>query len=239
MLKNNIHFKDLILYEDHDYVVINKPAFVSTLEDRVEKLNILEMARSYTTDAQVCHRLDKETSGALAIAKNPEAYRHLSMQFEHREVNKIYHAVVDGLTDFNDVEVDKPILKQNDGTAKISSRGKEAQTRFTTLRSFSKHSLVACSPLTGRMHQIRVHLASLGAPITGDEIYGGKPFLISSVKRGFRIKKDTDEEPLMKRMALHAFSLGFSSLEGASKTVEAPYPKDFTALLRQLSANVR
>jgi 23S rRNA pseudouridine955/2504/2580 synthase len=89
------------------------------------------------------------------------------------------------------------------------------------------------------MHQIRVHLASLDVPITGDEMYGGKPFLVSSVKRGFRVKKDTDEEPLMKRMALHAFSLGFLGLDGQSINVEAPYPKDFTALLKQLSANVR
>ena len=96
MIKGGIHFKDLILYENEDYVVINKPPFIATLEDRVEKVNVLALAKDYTLDAQVCHRLDKETSGVLAIAKNPEAYRHLSMQFEHREVTKIYHAVVDG-----------------------------------------------------------------------------------------------------------------------------------------------
>ncbi|HRI78388.1 MAG TPA: RNA pseudouridine synthase [Cyclobacteriaceae bacterium] len=239
MSKGNLNFKDLILHEDNDYVVISKPAFISTLNDRVEKQHILEMAKGYTADAQVCHRLDKETSGALAIAKNPEAYRHLSMQFEHREVNKVYHAVVDGRPAFNDEEVDAPILKQNDGTAKISSRGKEAQTRFTTLQTFSKHALIDCRPLTGRMHQIRVHLASLGTPITGDEMYGGKPFLVSSVKRGFRVKKDTEEQPVMKRMALHAFSLDFKGVDGIGIHVQAPYPKDFTALVRQLSANTR
>lgn len=232
-------FRELILFENEDFAVINKPPFISTLEDRNDKLNILSLARLHIPDAQVCHRLDKDTSGALSIAKNPEAYRHLSIQFEHREVEKIYHAVVDGRHDLKDVQVDKSILKQSDGTVKLSLKGKEAQTTFNTIKIFAMHTHMECKPLTGRMHQIRIHLASLGASITGDEMYGGKPFLISSVKRGFRVKKDTEEEPLMKRMALHAFSLKFSGLDGTSIRVEAPYPKDFTALIRQLSANVR
>ncbi len=231
------NFQDLILSEDDDYVLINKPPFISTLEDRHEGVNILGLARKYAGDAQVCHRLDKDTSGVLAIAKNPEAYRHLSMQFEHREVTKIYHAIVDGIHDFDNRIVNAPILKQNDGTARISSKGKDAETSFSTLRAFSKHTLIECRPATGRMHQIRVHLASLGASITGDSAYGGKPFFVSSIKRGFRTKKMTDEEPLMKRMALHAFSLEFSGIDGATVAVEAPYPKDFAAVLKQLSAN--
>lgn len=238
-MRTSILFENLILFENQDYIVINKPAFVSTLEDRVEKTNILALARDYTSDAQVCHRLDKETSGALAIAKNPEAYRQLSMQFEHREVVKVYHAVVDGLHDLNNFLIDVPILKQNDGTVKLTSKGKDARTTFSTIKIFSQHSLMECRPLTGRMHQIRIHLASIGAPITGDELYGGQPFLVSSIKRGFRIKKDTEEQPLMKRMALHAFSLEFSCLDSKPIRVEAPYPKDLTALIKQLSANVR
>jgi RluA family pseudouridine synthase len=239
MPKHTINFKDLILFQNDDYTVINKPAFISTLEDRNDKVNILSMAREYIPDAQVCHRLDKDTSGVLAIAANPEAYRHLSMQFEHREVTKIYHAVVDGQHDFKDLLVDAPILKGSDGTVKLSSKGKDAETTFTTLQMFARHTLLECRPLTGRMHQIRIHLASLKASITGDEAYGGEPFLISSIKRGFRVKKDTEEQPLMKRMALHAFSLEFSMLDGKPNRVEAPYPKDFSALIRQLSANTR
>ena len=238
-MRNKINLESLILLENKDYILINKPPFIATLEDRVEPTNILAMARTIEPDAQVCHRLDKETSGVLAIARNPEAYRHLSLQFEHREVSKTYHAVADGCHDFKDEEVDASILKQNDGTVKLSSQGKDAQTVFTTLRIFTHHTLIECRPVTGRMHQIRIHLASLKAPITGDEQYGGKPFLISSVKRGFRIKKDTEEQSVIKRMALHAFSLGFSGLDGLPIIAQAPYPKDFTALVRQLSANVR
>lgn len=231
--------KEAILFEDEDYLLINKPPFISTLEDRNDPNNILKLVREIEDDAQVCHRLDKDTSGVLAVAKNPEAYRHLSMQFENREVTKMYHAISDGIHQFEDEMVDAPILKQNDGTVKISREGKSAQTIFTTLKAFKNHTLIQCSPITGRMHQIRIHLARLKAPITGDDTYGGKPFYISSVKRGFNLKKETEELPLIKRMALHAFSLKFAVLNGNLVTVEAPYPKDFQALLKQLTINSR
>ncbi|MBX2898217.1 MAG: RluA family pseudouridine synthase [Cyclobacteriaceae bacterium] len=232
-------FSEAILYEDADFILINKPPFIATLEDRQDPTNILALARQYEPQAQVCHRLDKDTSGVLAIARNPEAYRHLSMQFENRQVVKIYHAVVDGVHNFSEQEVDAPILKQNDGTVKIARSGKEAQTIFTTLQVFKAHTLVECRPITGRMHQIRIHLARLGAPITGDMLYGGKPFFVSSVKRGFNLKKLTEEEPLVKRMALHAFSLKFAFMDGAIHTVQAPYPKDFQALTSQLGGHLR
>jgi len=240
VVKNSkFNIKEAVIYEDADYLVINKPPHISTLEDRHEGANILKLAREMEPDPQVCHRLDKDTSGALSIARNPEAYRHLSMQFEHREVKKIYHAIVDGIHNFKEELIDAPILKQNDGTARISRDGKEAQTYFTTLKTFKNHTLVECSPVTGRMHQIRVHLTLLKAPITGDEMYGGQFFYLSSVKRGFNLKKLTEEEPLIKRMALHAFSLEFNILDGQRVKVEAPYPKDFRVLLKQLTENVR
>jgi RluA family pseudouridine synthase len=239
MKSSKIHFADLVLFEDHDYVLINKPPFISTLEDRNDPINILALAREVLDDPQVCHRLDKDTSGVLAIAKNPEAYRHLSMQFENREVTKAYFAVADGLHQFENKFVDAPILKLNDGTVRISREGKPAQTLFNTEKTFKNHTLVKCNPVTGRMHQIRIHLALLKAPITGDETYGGKPFYISSIKRGFNLKKETEESPLMKRMALHAFSLKFNTLEGKEVEIKAPYPKDFKALIKQLEANAR
>ncbi len=238
MKQAKLTLKDIILWEDNDLVLVNKPPFLSTLEDRHEKINLLGLAKEYTGDAQVCHRLDKDTSGVLAIAKNPEAYRHMSMQFEHREVNKIYHAIVDGVHKFDDQLVDAPILKQDDGMVKISrNAGKPAQTYFTSLRSYGKYTLIECRPVTGRMHQIRVHLALLGAPITGDEMYGGKLFYLSAVKKGFKLKKFTDEEPFLKRMALHAYALEFNDLSEKRHRIEAPYPKDIQALIRQLELN--
>jgi RluA family pseudouridine synthase len=235
---SKIKIEELILWEDENYFALNKPAFVSTLEDRADPVNLLALAKEYSSDAQACHRLDKDTSGVIIFAKNPEAYRHLSMQFENRQVNKIYHAVADGIHNFKDQLVDAPILKQNDGIVKISkSEGKSAQTYFTSLRSYRFQTLIECRPVTGRMHQIRVHLAFLKAPITGDEQYGGKLFFLSSIKRDYNLKKTSEEQPLLKRMALHAFALEFTGLSDEKIRVEAPYPKDIQALIRQLDMN--
>lgn len=239
---NKYEFKSLILFEDGDYIVINKPSGISSLDDRsvISTTSILEMARDYHADAQLCHRLDKDTTGALAIAKNPDAYRLLSMQFEARTVLKTYHAVCDGIHDFKDILVDKPILAMTKGVVKIDkSKGKAAQTTFTTIQAYKFHTLVACKPLTGRMHQIRIHLSSVGAPITQDEQYGGKPLFLSSIKRKFNLKKETEELPLIKRIALHAYALQFLAKDGNTVIkVDAPYPKDFGVLVKQLEKNV-
>jgi 23S rRNA pseudouridine955/2504/2580 synthase len=232
-------FKKLILLETEDYILINKPPHLSTLEDRVSPRNILAMAREYVPTAQACHRLDKDTSGVLVLAKNPEAYRTLSMQFESRDVTKIYHAVADGLHQFDQELVDRPLEKQNDGTVRISGNGKKAMTYFQTIRVYKRHTLVECKPVTGRMHQIRVHMAFRSAPIAGDELYGGKPVFLSFIKRGFKLGKNVEEKPLMDRMALHAFSIDFAGSQGEKIAAQAPYPKDFRALTKQLSDNLR
>lgn len=229
-------FKDLIIFENEDYIVVNKPPYVSSLDERTNAQNIKKMAKEYWEDAQICHRLDKETSGALAIAKNPEAYRHLAIQFEDRQVKKIYHAVVDGVQDFEDVNVYLPIYAQNNGIVKIDRvNGKLAETFFTTIKAYKKHTLVKCMPITGRMHQIRIHLACLKAPIVCDETYGGKPIYLSELKKkGFNLKQNTEEQPLIKRVALHAYSLTFTLLDGEPLEVIASYPKDFDVLVKQL-----
>src|SRR5690606_12226297 len=91
-----VDFNNLILFENEDYLVINKPPYLSSLDDRHEAHNILDLAKAHTPDSQLCHRLDKETSGCLVIAKNPAAYRHLAMQFESRKVEKDRKSVVSG-----------------------------------------------------------------------------------------------------------------------------------------------
>ncbi|MFN0049627.1 MAG: RluA family pseudouridine synthase [Cytophagales bacterium] len=232
-------FKDLIVFEDDNFIAINKPYDVSTLEDRDKtRQNILKLAKTYADDAQVCHRLDRETSGILMIAKNPEAYRHMSMQFENREVTKIYHAVIEGTKKLDNQMVDLPISILKDGSVRIDKmEGKESATIFNTLQAYHRYSLVACLPITGRMHQIRIHLSTIGHPIVADDLYGGKPIFLSSLKRNFKLKKDTEELPLMKRVALHAKSLTFNDLANKETTVTAEYPKDFAVLIRQLVEN--
>lgn len=234
-----IQFKDLMLFENEDYILINKPPHISSLDERTgEGTSILKLAREYFPDVQVGHRLDKETSGVLAIAKNPEAYRSLSIQFEKRQVIKIYHAVVGGIHIFDNQRVTLPILPLTNGAVKIDrQKGKEAETIFNTIRFFQKHTLVECKPITGRMHQIRIHLSTLKAPIVCDPQYGGDYVYLSSVKKKFNLKKDTEELPLIQRVALHAYSLTFSLMDEKTITVEAPYPKDFDVLVKQLDKN--
>ncbi|MDX2195203.1 MAG: pseudouridine synthase [Cytophagales bacterium] len=235
-MSNKIEFKNIILFEDNDFIVVNKPYGISTLDDRVgNEPNILRLAKAYTADAQVCHRLDKETSGALAIAKNPAAYRHLSMQFENREVVKIYHAVISGIHHIEEDTIDMPLSQSKDGNAKIDFEyGKPSATLIKTLEVYRSHTLLACYPITGRMHQIRIHLAATKRPIVADSLYGGKNIYLSDLKKDYKLKKWTEEQPLMQRVALHAFSLFFKTLNENQVMAEAPYPKDMTALLRQL-----
>lgn len=239
-----INLDDLVLMEDQDYLIVNKPSGLSTLNDRNDPSNLLGLVRERFPEASAAHRLDKETSGALVVAKSGEAYRAASLQFEGRQVEKIYHAIVDGSPDYKDEEVDAPILKLPDGTVRISRQGKPSLTRFTTLEHFGRHALVEARPVTGRTHQIRIHLALLGTPIAGDITYGGKPVLLSAIKRGYKPGKVADsdnpeaqERPLMQRMALHAEKITFQGLNGQIIQAQAPYPKDFKALLNQLRRN--
>jgi 23S rRNA pseudouridine955/2504/2580 synthase len=229
-------FADLILFEDNDLIVINKPAFISSLDEREGgEINILRLAKDYSADAQICHRLDKETSGALIIAKNPEAYRTVSMQFERRQVNKVYHAIIDGTHVFENLLVDLPILNVGKGNVTISRQeGKRAETWFQSLKFFKHYTLVECRPVTGRMHQIRIHLATQRASIAGDEMYKGKPVFLSAIKRKYRLGKDQEEMPIMKRFALHAYQVTFKIMSGDAITIHAPYPKDFETLLKLL-----
>jgi 23S rRNA pseudouridine955/2504/2580 synthase len=230
------NFQDLILFENNDIVVVNKPPFISSLDDRNgETINMLRLAKQEYEDAQICHRLDRETSGALIFAKNPEAYRNVSMQFEHREVKKIYHAIADGQHRFENMEVDLPIGIGNKGVVRIDkAEGKAADTLFNTIQLFNHYTLIECQPRTGRMHQIRIHLATQRASISGDTLYGGKPFYLSKIKRGYKLSKDQEELPILKRFALHAKQVEFKLMNGDTILVDAPYPKDFDTGLKML-----
>jgi len=229
-------FEDLIIHEDEHLIAINKPPFLASLDEREgERTSVIRLAKRYHPDAQVCHRLDKETSGVMLIAKDPETYRMVSMAFERRKVSKIYHAVIEGIHVFEDLLVDLPILNLGNKHVTIDrNNGKRAETYFRSLRYFQHYTLVECRPVTGRMHQIRIHLATQHAAIVGDVMYRGKPVYLSQLKRkGFNLGRDQEEQPIMKRFALHAHQLQLT-LNEQPYAFEAPYPKDFATLLRQL-----
>lgn len=232
-----INFRELIIFENDNYVVINKPPFVSTLEDRVDQYNILSLAKQEDPEFQVCHRLDKETSGALVLAKNPDAYRNMAMQLEARKVEKIYHAISHGIHDVEGLSVDVSLTLPRKGIVRIESSGKPAKTLIKTGRAYKFHTLMICKPITGRTHQIRVHLSYLKAPIVNDDTYGGKDIFLSDIKRKFNLGKEVEEQPLIKRVALHAFSIKFNDVNGKELNIEAPYPKDLSVLVKQLEKN--
>ena len=238
-MAKRINFQDLVVFQNDDFILINKPPYISSLDERdLTRESLISLAKSENPEYQLCHRLDKETSGILAIAKHPAAYRHLSMKFEARDIQKIYHAVVDGIHDFQGRVVDLPISQNSKGSVRIDFQlGKFAETSFNTLDTFKKHTLVECLPVTGRMHQIRIHLGSLKAPIVSDKAYGGRFTYLSEIKRKVNLKKFTEEQPLMQRVALHAYQLRFEGLNGEEISAEAPYPKDMRALLNQLGKN--
>lgn len=229
-----VQFRDLIVSEDENYIFLNKPSGISTLEDRLSRTNILQMARNVFPDCKVCHRLDKDTSGILVLAKNQDAYKFLSKQFEKRVVTKKYHAVIMGLHDFKNQKNSKPLLQTGRGKSKASFRGKDSTTYFSTLNTYRNCTLIQCIPVTGRTHQIRAHLQSMDASIIGDHEYGGVEVYLSEFKKNYNLKKFTEELPLIKRMALHAFSIEFEGENGHKYQLEAPYPKDFAVLLKTL-----
>ncbi|MEN8247697.1 MAG: RNA pseudouridine synthase [Bacteroidota bacterium] len=238
-MNRKIKFKDWIAFENDDYIVINKPAFMSTLADRKGEICVLDLSKDYCSDSSVCHRLDKETSGALLIAKSKDAYKHASKQFTERTVEKTYHAVAEGVHQFENEIIDKPLLIAPSGSVRISaSKGKKSSTVVSSLEYYKFHTLVSCKPITGRMHQIRIHMASVGAPLMADLTYGGKHLYLSELKKKYKFKTEKEERPLMSRVALHAFSLKFIDLQGNEQYIECPYPKDFRVVLNQLAKNI-
>ncbi len=229
-----MNFKKHILYEDDHYIIIDKPPYVSTLQDRVDAVNISDLAKEYDPKAIVNHRLDKETSGLLVIARSEEAYRHFSILLEHRNVEKHYHALVWGIHQFNEMLIEAPLKVTGSGKVHIDPAGKYSATVVKTLEHFGQHSLLECKILTGKKHQIRIHLASGDASIIHDERYGGEPLFLSNIKRNYRPKKEVEERPISRRVLLHAYSIEFESIDGKRIKLQSEYPDDFNLVLKQL-----
>lgn len=232
-----------IISIDEDIVVVNKPAGVSAVHDpnRSETDDMHTAVTGALGKVWLVHRLDRDTSGVLVFARTEAAHRSLSLQFEEREAAKIYHALCTGAPQEDECVVEAPLLVDGDKrhrTVVDTREGKPSVTRFKIIQRFKGYSLLEAAPETGRTHQIRVHAASLGAPLIADPLYGdGKPLFLSVIKRGYRPSAhDTDDErPLIGRTALHALSLTLRHpATGERITYEAPYPKDFRAAVTQL-----
>ncbi len=234
--------KPEILFSDDDLIIVNKPANYLTIPDRHDatKPNVLGFLKEQFEEIFIVHRIDKETSGMLCFARNAAAHRNLSMQFEKRECEKIYLALVEGKMMSESGTIDKPIAESQTTPGKmvIASRGKSSITKYKVLEIFNNYSLVECEILTGRMHQIRIHLQSIGYPLAVDSMYGRKgEFLLSDVKhKKFKIGKGVEEErPLMSRSTLHSYKLTIlHPSTGETVSFIADVPKDFDAVLSQI-----
>lgn len=234
--------KPSIIFEDNDLIILNKPAHYLTIPDRfvAERPSLTAFLKNRIDEVFVVHRLDKETSGVILFAKNAEAHRNLSMQFEARTVDKIYLALVEGSVHNDEGEINQPIANnmRDKGRMIIAKRGKPSLTLFKVIERFKNYTLVEANIKTGRTHQVRVHFEVIGYPLAVDALYGRKDaFLLSEIKmKKYRRGKDAfEEKPLMSRTTLHAAKITFKHpTTDESMTFEAVLPKDFKAVLNQL-----
>ncbi|MBN8862564.1 MAG: RNA pseudouridine synthase [Sphingobacteriales bacterium] len=230
---------ELIIQETANWVAINKPSGLLSIPDREGKeISLKQMLIEQYGSIFTVHRIDRDTSGLIIFARNEAAHKHLSQQFESRQTEKYYQGLVIGSVVPANGSIDAPIAEHpvQKGLMVIHRQGKDALTDYEVLRDFRLYSWMQFRIHTGRTHQIRVHMKQLGHPLVADELYGdGKPFLLSSIKPKFKLSKyELEERPILSRLALHAFSLRFTDVDGSMVSIEAPLPKDMRATLQQL-----
>jgi 23S rRNA pseudouridine955/2504/2580 synthase len=219
---------DRILYEDKRLIVVDKPSGLAVHGGSGVSHGVIELlrhARPELHDLSLVHRLDRETSGCLVVAKRRSALRELHERFREGDVDKHYLALVIGDWQLGEQLIDRPLLVENRKSGErhviVSSAGKPAQTRASLSRTFGKYSLLNCSPQTGRTHQLRVHLASVEFPILGDERYGDDEQNRMAKKAG------------LKRLFLHAQSIAFPDASGNELHFTSPLADDLQNFLDQ------
>lgn len=206
-----------IVYSDPHILIVNKPAELSVLPEGWDKTApyLVQMLEKQFEKVWVVHRIDKVTSGIIVFALSAEAHRSLNIQFEKHEVEKTYHALLNGAPKWEE-KLTKFPLRVNVGhkhrTVVDDRNGARSETRFKILERWQASALVEAQPMTGRTHQIRVHAYALGHPLLGDILYSAP------------------ETDVITRPALHAFSLTLTHPEtGKRLTFQADYPSDFLA----------
>lgn len=214
-----------ILYEDDDVVVINKPAGILTHSKGAlnDEFTVAEFMRTRTTDGVdgnrpgIVHRLDRDTSGVIICAKSPDAKHFLQKQFQDRKAKKTYLALTKHVPKDSSAVIKLPIERnpKQPQTFRVGAGGKYAETAYEAVQQFTDNALIELKPLTGRTHQLRVHLNYIGCPILGDKLYDGLD------KRA-------------PRLMLHAQSLEITLPSRDRKTFTADLPPEFTEVMKAL-----
>ncbi len=229
-----------IIYEDKNFLIVNKPAglLVHSIEDSEESSVVDWLIKKYPKIKNVgedknrpgiVHRLDKDTSGILLIAKNQEAFEYFKKLFQERKIKKVYGALVYGSIKGDRGLIDIPLGKNKKDFRKRGVRGKtrgelkEAITEYKIIKRFPDYTFIDVFPGTGRTHQIRVHLESIGHPIVCDKLYGPQKAVCPFG---------------LRRHFLHARSLEFTDMDDARVKFEADLPEDLQAVLTKLEKSI-
>jgi 23S rRNA pseudouridine1911/1915/1917 synthase len=233
-----------IIYEDDDLIILNKQAGIIVHPARGNTHGTLVNGLAFYSDKLstglgefrpgIVHRLDKNTTGVMIVTKDDTAQWKIAKQFEHRQVNKTYLAIVHGTPELTADRINAPLgmhPRRRERYAVRPDIGKESITFYETLEAFRGYSFLKMTPKTGRTHQIRVHLSYIKHPIVADDMYGGKlvyPWQLADTEPSV-------QEPLLGRVALHAFGIEFKH-PTTEKMVqfEAPLPADMNKLLDAL-----
>jgi 23S rRNA pseudouridine1911/1915/1917 synthase len=196
-----------IVYEDDDVIVVNKPAGLLS-----EAKGEYCPERTLADFGMVAHRLDRDTSGVMILAKDEDTLHFLKRQFQRRTVHKTYYAVVEGQPKLEQAKIDLPLIRdmKRPTTFRVDPNGKESETFYRLLKTNGEYSLVELKPITGRTHQLRVHMQYLGHPIVGDRVYG----------KGDR-----------ERLYLHAGELEITLPGGDRRVFRVPRPRSFDMLV--------
>lgn len=192
-----------VIFEDENVIVLDKPAGLLTVSK-----GDFNPEPTLEDFGQIVHRLDRDTSGVIILAKNDATKTKLSKQFQDRKAHKTYYAVVVGHPKLPEAIIDVPLARnlKSPTTFQVDPEGREAVTKYKVIDSNDKYSLLELKPTTGRTHQLRVHLAHIGTPILGDKIYGNTP---------------------EDRMYLHASELEITIPEGQRRTFKSKLPQEF------------